>query len=252
MLKIRQYIKAETMEQAYELNQKKNNIILGGMLWLKMSDRNVDTVIDISGLGLDYIKEEDGIIKIGAKTSLRSVETSEILNKYTNGAMKEALSHIVGVQFRNSATMGGSIFGRYGFSDVLTIFMAMKASVRLYKAGVVDMETFAGMKPDNDILVEILVPVTDINIAYNSVRNSHSDFPVLTCAVARMGDEYRISIGARPGRAVIYKGNNPDVILKEIDQTIETQGNYRASAKYRHSLAAILAQKGLEQTGGNV
>ena len=38
---------------------------------------------------------------------------------------KESLCHIVGVQFRNCATVGGSIYGRYGFSDVLTMFLGM-------------------------------------------------------------------------------------------------------------------------------
>ena len=41
MLKIKEYVKAESLEQAYELNQKRTNFILGGMLWLKMSNRNV-------------------------------------------------------------------------------------------------------------------------------------------------------------------------------------------------------------------
>ena len=41
MLKIKEYVKAESLEQAYELNQKRTNCILGGMLWLKMSNRNV-------------------------------------------------------------------------------------------------------------------------------------------------------------------------------------------------------------------
>ena len=36
MLKIKQYVKTESLEQAYELNQKKTNRIVGGMLWLKM------------------------------------------------------------------------------------------------------------------------------------------------------------------------------------------------------------------------
>ena len=53
MLKIKQYVKAESLEQAYELNQKKTNRIVGGMLWLKMSTAQIQTAIDLSGLGLD-------------------------------------------------------------------------------------------------------------------------------------------------------------------------------------------------------
>ena len=56
MLKIKQYVKAENLEQAYELNQKKTNRIVGGMLWLKMSTVQIQTAIDLSGLGLDQIE----------------------------------------------------------------------------------------------------------------------------------------------------------------------------------------------------
>ena len=40
MLKIKEYVKAESLEQAYELNQKKTNCVIGGMLWLKMVKSN--------------------------------------------------------------------------------------------------------------------------------------------------------------------------------------------------------------------
>ena len=59
MLKIKQYVKAESLEQAYELNQKKTNRIVGGMLWLKMSTAQIQTAIDLSGLGLDQIEESE-------------------------------------------------------------------------------------------------------------------------------------------------------------------------------------------------
>ena len=32
-----QYVRAESLEEAYGLYQKKNNFVLGGMLWLKLS-----------------------------------------------------------------------------------------------------------------------------------------------------------------------------------------------------------------------
>ena len=53
MIKIKNYKKVENLEEAWELNQKRTNRIIGGMLWVKMSDANVQTAIDLSGLGLD-------------------------------------------------------------------------------------------------------------------------------------------------------------------------------------------------------
>ena len=57
MLTIDQYVRAESLEQAYELCQKRNHVVLGGMLWLKMQDRKVGTAIDLCGLGLDDLED---------------------------------------------------------------------------------------------------------------------------------------------------------------------------------------------------
>ena len=121
MLKIKNYVKVKSIAEAYELNQKKSACVLGGMIWLKMGNRNVSTAIDLSGLGLDTVQEREDEFYIGCMTSLRDLETNAALNEFTQGAVRESLRHIVGVQFRNCATVGGSIFGRYGFSDVLTM-----------------------------------------------------------------------------------------------------------------------------------
>ena len=59
MIKIKEYVMAESLEQAYELNQKKRNCVIGGMLWLKMGSRMVPTAIDLSNLGLNTIEENE-------------------------------------------------------------------------------------------------------------------------------------------------------------------------------------------------
>ena len=59
MMTIREYKRAESLEEAWQLNQKKPNRILGGMIWLKMETINVGTAIDLSGLGLDTIEETE-------------------------------------------------------------------------------------------------------------------------------------------------------------------------------------------------
>ena len=41
MLEIKEYVKAESLEQAFELNQKRTNQIIGGMLWMKMGDHRI-------------------------------------------------------------------------------------------------------------------------------------------------------------------------------------------------------------------
>ena len=128
-------MRPQTIEEAYEYAKKPLSVVLGGMLWLKMQNRNVNFAIDLSDLHLDQIEEIDDEIHIGAMVTLRELETNEQLEHFTQGAIKESVHHIVGVQFRNLATIGGSIYGRFGFSDVLTLFMALDCG-ELYQLGV--------------------------------------------------------------------------------------------------------------------
>ena len=256
MLTIKQYVKASSLEEAYELNQKKSNVVLGGMLWLKMQRKNVGTAIDLSGLGLDTIVEDEKEYRIGATVTLRQLEQHAGLNVWTGNALKESMKHIVGVQFRNMATVGGSIFGRYGFSDVLTVMMALDAQVELYKRGRISVEEFAALPYDRDILTGIVIPKKTVKAAYLSQRNTKTDFPVLTCCVSRMEGEIRCVIGARPMKAVCLrdeKGILSQGIGKEsaekfgsyVSETVETGTNLRGSAQYRKLIAGVLAKRAL-------
>ncbi len=142
---------------------------------------------------------------IGCMTTLRELETDKRLNEYTHGAVRESVRHIVGVQFRNCATVGGSIWGRYGFSDVLTMFLAMDTWVELHDAGKIPLTEFVDRKKDNDILVNIIVTKQPLRVCYMSQRNTKTDFPVLTCCVSLIGNEARTVIGARPARAMVVE-----------------------------------------------
>ena len=267
MLKIKSYVKVNSLAEAYELNQKKTARILGGMVWMKMGNRAISTAIDLSGLGLDAISENDDEFVIGCMTPLHDLETNEALNTYTHGAMKESLCHIVGVQFRNCATVGGSIYGRYGFSDVLTMFLALNASVELYKGGIVPLSEYAQRPYDRDILVRVIVPKEQAAFCYQSVRNSQTDFPVLTCAASVIGNEARTVIGARPARAMIVEDkkqilkNFRNMTKKQKEEAIEafaeyaaenvpTAGNMRGSKEYRTLLVKVLTRRAWEAVGG--
>ena len=54
MMTIREYKQAESLEEAWQLNQKKANRVLGGMIWLKMENINVGTAIDLLRFYLMY------------------------------------------------------------------------------------------------------------------------------------------------------------------------------------------------------
>lgn len=261
MITIQNYVRAESLEEAYRLNQSRPNRIIGGMLWLKMGRGNVNTCIDLCGLGLDTIEETGEAFSIGAMVTLRRLELHQGLNAHTRGAAAAAVRDIVGVQFRNLATVGGSIWGRFGFSDVLTFFLAMDSYVELYKGGVIPLEQFASMKYDRDILLRLIVKKTPGEFVYRAMRNQRTDFPVITCALSRMEGEYRAVIGARPSRAMVIRDeqrllsgdlaeDNIKAFAAYAADSAPTGNNLRGSAAYRTHLIRVLTERNLAELGG--
>ena len=223
MIKIKDYIRAGSLEEAYELNQKRSACILGGMLWTKMGERQVQTAIDLSGLGLDQIEESEEEFSIGCMVTLRQMEEHEGLNAYTDGAARESVRSIVGVQFRNLATVG---------------------------------------KRDRDVLVRLIVKKHEGVTVYQSHRNSRMDFPVLTCAVRVEDGKGCAVLGARPAKAArvelpaelaekLAAGKASAEELKAAASEISDQftygSNMRGSAEYRHHLGRVLLRRCMEE-----
>ena len=262
MITIQNYVRAESLEQAYELNQKKSARILGGMLWLKMAKNTVGTAVDLSGLGLDTIEETGEGFSIGAMGTLRQLEQHPGLNAYTGGAFAKALAPIVGVQFRNMATVGGSVWSRFGFSDVLTLLLALDTTVELYKGGLVPLETFAAMPYDRDLLMRVHIRKTPGRVAYEAMRIQRTDLPVLTCAVSDMGG-VRAVIGARPGKPVVLRDEkgllaggiseeSAAAFAADVAARVPMGANSRGSAAYRTHLAEVLTRRCVLGLGGEL
>lgn len=260
MITFQKYVKASSLEEAYTLNQAKNNKIVGGMLWLRQGSPNYNTIIDLSDLSLNKIIEDENQFKIGAMVSLRELETNESLNAYTNNSISNALKDIIGVQFRNLATIGGSLWGRFGFSDVLTVFLALDSYVELYKGGIVSMAEFSTMNYDNDILMNVIIKKSPCKCVYSSVRIQRTDFPVLTCATSKINDNFKVVIGARPNRARIFEDKNEilrngitsesaALLAKELSECVPTDSNNRGSAEYRSKLVCVLTERNLIKLG---
>ena len=153
--------------------------------------------------------------------------------------------------------MGGSVWLRAGFSDPLTLLLAMDCTVELYqgdgKLVQIPIAEFCRQKPDNSILTAVHIQKTGRKIVYQSFRNTETDFPVLTAAVSVKDGQYCAAVGARPMRArEVYADNIPELI--EQAKELPYQNNIRASAEYRRMLSGVLIQRAadeLERIGTN-
>ncbi|WP_395151224.1 FAD binding domain-containing protein [uncultured Allofournierella sp.] len=248
MYTAQQYVKAESLQQAWELNQKRSTTLLAGGCWLRMTRRRIGTLVDLSGLGLDTIEETPDEFVLGAMVTLRQLEQHVQLNQVFDGLFKEMTRHIVGVQFRNCATLGGSIAARFGFSDLLCALLALDCEVELVAAGRISLEDYAAMPYDRDVLARIYVKKNGRRPVYQTLRNAQTDLPVLAVAASVLQDQVRVVVGARPARAKIVQAPlslqankaQLDEFCTAMQSELTFAGNMRGSEQYRRHLANVL------------
>lgn len=251
MYQAQSYILTKSAAQAYALLQEDpKNTVIGGGMWLRMGRGVYHTLIDISLLGLDQIKETECGVEIGAMVTLRQVETSKLLRRIYSAVFAQCTTPIVGVQFRNMATIGGTVCGRYGFSDIIPVLLALDAELMFHHAGTVSLEAHMAAPVRRDLLTGIRLPKDGRSAAYATVRNTATDYGLLNVCGACLADgSWRLVIGARPAAAVrcveaeiCLAADDPDGAAAAVRQLTYTD-NLRAGGEYRRTLAEILTRR---------
>ncbi|OGO79408.1 MAG: FAD-binding protein [Clostridiales bacterium GWB2_37_7] len=257
MFTIKEFAQPKTIEEAYNtLVSKRNNAVIGGSAFLRMGSKKIATAVDLSKLGLNYIKDRAEHIEIGASTTFREIETSPLLINHFNGVVSNSVKHIIGIQFRNIVTIGASVFSKYGFSDLITALLALDAEVVLYQAGRMSLNDFLERPYGRDILISVLIKKNQRQASYQHLRNSISDYPIINVAVSRLDNQWNIAVGARPQKAAIAKKASEvlsnSFSLEHLEhyadiaaEELTFGSNERGTAKYRQAMCKVLVKRAI-------
>jgi CO/xanthine dehydrogenase FAD-binding subunit len=255
---VQTYHKPKSLTEAADLlAADKTSAIIGGGAFLRLGARTFETAIDLFDAGLDYIRETDAGLEVGAMTTYRMLETDSRVLAYADGVIAKAVDRIVGVQMRNIVTVGGTVFGRYAFSNLTTALLALDADVVLHKAGRLPLSEFMSRKPDRgDILGAIVLPREGGRAAWQDLSRTRNDYAVLNVCVAGR-DEPRVVVGARPGvarlcpdaaAAVAAGGDDaPARAGAAASAELDFGDDLRASADYRRRLCRVLVERAVQE-----
>lgn len=254
-MKIREYKQPDAIKEAYELiNNNKKAMLVAGGAYLRLQNREIPLAVDLSGLGLDYIIEENEYLKIGAMTTLRSVEIDDYCNKELSGVLSNMVRQIASLQLRNIVTIGGSICGKYSFSDLLPALIVLDTTLRFYKAGEMSIDDYLEMDLKNDILLEIIIDLNQkANVKY--MKKTYKEYSLINVALAKKEDRYRIAVGARPGRGAYAKlaskilttEKNIDKACEILIEELSFNDDYRVSEDYRKSITQTLLKEAYKE-----
>ena len=252
-MKAKSFQRASSLEEAYKLVKEspRNKIVAGG-LWLKKGGAEVDTLIDLSLLGLDKIEDKKDYVEVGAMVTQREFELSKLVPEMA----REAVKSIMGPGFRNVATVGGSVYGKYGFSDVVTGLLGYKVDLVFYPEAVISLLDYV-KKPGfyNGILTHVRIYKEDLKAFFKKVEITALDYPILNVAVTK-GKEYRVVVGSRPlvalrcEEAEVYLNGGGKDFVKAAEIAVEELNfgdSIATKGGYRKQLALTYVRRGLEE-----
>lgn len=251
-MNVKQYIVPETLDEAVQLLEKKSNRVVGGNHWLKQGTHSINAV-SLEKLNLNYIKETEEAFIIGGATPLRDLEMQKEFIKYFPH-IKEAYRHIVGVQLRNTATLGASIYSRFGFSDIVSTLLLLDTSIEINGSRILSLEEYATTKRVKEIVTKIIIKKQNRNVAYYPMRHAETDLPYFIFGLSKMDEEYRVICGARPSSPVFLRDTSKllqkgltEALVKEMLTEADLGSNQAATKEFREHLAISLLSKGYER-----
>ncbi len=267
MLSIKEYLRPDTLEEAYDLGKMENTLyVSGGLMIASLKSSRLERLVDLKNLGMEEI--EDGKrVKIGANVKLSEFMTNPLLSSLNHGFFKKTMKDVGSTQIRNMATVGGSVAFRLGWSDVITALMASKATVELYEGQLneVSLERYVKEKRRKEIVTAIYIPKNDRFLAFEKFSKSTFDIAMLNVGVGmnirddKMSD-VTVVVGSRPmisGRIVEVEkflndkelSNSIEAAAQLMRDTIKVGGDVRVKAEYRKVLSAALLKKAMRGIG---
>ncbi len=266
-MNIKTYYKAKALEEAYKLlTETKNASIVAGGAWLKRLPSDMDMVIDLSLLELDEIIETKDAFLVGCMTTLKQLEENVSIQNYYDGILSKSIGHIKGIPIRNIATIGGTVAGRFGFSNILTPLLVLDTDLIFYHKGQIPLHDYLKSdKKDKDILINLLIHKKAGKAYFETMKKSKTDFPTLNVAISQTDRRIKIAVGARPSKAkladsaMIYLERQSfmteTVIRKAANiasQEMNFGSNRTGSKTYRTELCKVLVQRGLKEISNSL
>lgn len=258
---INDYIRPKTLDEAYQHLQSDDSRLIAGGAWLKLSLKKAEKLIALDDLSLNQITQSDQEIEIGAMVTLRQLETNALIQDCCDGILAQAAGHIMGVGIRNIATIGGSVMGKFAFSDLLPVLRVMDTRLVFFHQGEMSLEAFLdNRKPHKDILTKIIIDKSNASGFIARVAITPLDFAIINVAISKASSGVKIAVGSTPmaaqmaNQAMAYisdiknpQEENMQKCALMASEEIKCGTNHRASKNYRQHLIKTYVYRGLKK-----
>ncbi len=271
MKHLKNYYYPSSIEEALSLLTKESTeIIAGGSHLITAKSQSTNNLVDISRIGLNYIKKEDEIVRIGSTTTITDILESPITKEIGNGILTKACQLIADTPLRNVITLGGNIARRYPWAGLPVVLLVLDAEIVIKEQGgksqtITASQLFESRKVRKDeIITEVIFPVKHGWFCrYEKFALTTVDYSWLTMAfstkiedgmiidphiaVSRIIKAKRIEEVEKFLKGKTISTLDLDEAVSKLKQAVNIISDYRSSKEYREHLLGVLFERMLKE-----
>ncbi len=258
-------------------------ILAGGQSLVPMLNFRIaspSVLVDINPVKeLDYIRVEEGWVRVGARTRQRALDRSlDVKEKCP--LLAEAVKWIGHPEIRNRGTVGGSLVHADPTAELALVAILLDSQIKIQGNGksrtVGSANFFQGIMAtsieEDEILTEVSYPVAPARSGYGfrELCIRHGDFAVVAAAVQlTVGGngrctEARVAVaGAGPtplrirGAEEVLVGNNGtdevfDAAAARVPEEVQPFADLQGSEAYRREMARVFVRRALDDAWSRV
>jgi len=268
----------ETVDEAVSLLESLDDptILAGGQSlvpMLRFRLANPDVVVDINGIdSLDYLREEDGSLRLGALARHADVEDSDLIDE-EYGSFADAAPLVADPQIRNRGTVVGSVAQADPKGDWGSILLAHEGEViatgpdgdRAIPADEFFLLPYDTTLGEQELITEIRVPAPGPNegSAYHKLKRKTGDYAMAGVGARLVFDDDGVIESAGIGMTAVDITNaratdaeehlegerpSPDLFAKAGELAAEQsnpESDEHGGADYKERMVDVLAQRAL-------
>lgn len=237
-----EYLRPTTVAEAAELLRSRGpgaRILAGGTQVIAdlslRSKPDIESLIDISRLGLNWVRATTDQLRIGGAATL-----TDLLENLTTAALADGLLAAASqgegpVNLRNAMTVGGTIAGAATDSELYAALLALGAMVvTTSDEAPVPLASLVAVR---GIITEVIIPLSNQRGAHARVARTPADRPIVAALAVRDSDGTRIALcglGMRPHLS---------------GAAFDPYADFKGSSEYRAAMAELLTARILAQLG---
>ncbi len=279
------YFQPQTIDEALTILEEfrgQAHIIAGGtdlLPQLRKKELELKALVDITCIGgLDEIKLEDGLIKIGALVTHNQIAQSSLIREKAL-TLSEGASQVGSPQIRNLGTVVGNIVSGQPGADTAIPLLSLNAMVKVLSKGgerMIPLTEFfidtgrTAINRNQEIVTEISFPPLkeeEASAYLRLARRKALALPILATSVVisanlkkRVFNYARITLGpvapipfrAKEAEKVLVSAPIKEEVIKEASQRAVQESNprsslLRGSEEYRKTMVGVFVERGIRK-----